>query len=168
MAHFDFYLGIDPGVTGGIGLYSPYEVNGSKTWSIPLRERGIDALALADLLEDNLPDEPIHCVVEHVSSRPRQAGAFSFGITTGIIHGVLGALRLPFKTIPPSLWKPGMGLLRRPDETYDQNKDRARALATQLFPHLHQDFARKMDDGRAEALLMAVFAHHNYKKENPS
>ena len=32
-----------------------------------------------------------------------------------------------------------------------------RTKASELFPHLQKQFARKKDDGRAEALLLAVF-----------
>jgi crossover junction endodeoxyribonuclease RuvC len=99
----------------------------------------------------------ITAVVERVSSMPRQAGAFAFGLSTGIIHGCLASHGIPFELVSPSVWKAKMGLTKFPDETYAQNKTRARALAKQLFPKEAHLFKRVRDDGRAEALLMAVY-----------
>lgn len=165
------YLGIDPGLTGGLGLYIPAKPEQSKVLPMPLIKRSTvldpDQLAKHTQLVAHWV-ESYDCLglivaVEHVASRPRQAGAFNFGLSTGIIHGILAAQGLPFATVSPSKWKPAMGLQRGPEETYDQNKDRARRLAIRLFPHLEEDLKLKKDDGKAEALLLAVYFHHSLK-----
>ena len=151
-----YILGIDPGMGGALAIYS---TGFTGVYDIPKSiNSGIDAQALASLVERiHLTYPGITAVVERVSSMPRQAGAFAFGLSTGIIHGCLASHGIPFELVSPSVWKPKMGLARYPDETYAQNKTRARMLAMQLFPGLVSRLKRVRDDGRAEALLMAVY-----------
>ena len=63
--------------------------------------------------------------------------------------GVLAALRVPYESIAPSAWKAQMGIPK------GATKDVSRARALALFPALAEQLARKKDDGRAEALLLA-------------
>jgi crossover junction endodeoxyribonuclease RuvC len=51
--------------------------------------------------------------------------------------------------VKPQKWKKHFSL--------DKDKDKSRALANRRFPDNHQDFARKKDDGRAEAALIALY-----------
>jgi crossover junction endodeoxyribonuclease RuvC len=152
-----YILGIDPGMGGALAIYHSTET--PKLWDMPKAiDGGIDPKELASLVEIIAFSAPsITAVVERVSSMPRQAGAFAFGLSTGIIHGCLASRGIPFELVSPSVWKAKMGLTKFPDETYAQNKTRARALATQLFPALASQFNRVKDDGRAEALLLAVY-----------
>ena len=150
-----YILGIDPGMGGALALYNPTET--PKLWDIPKSiDSGIDAQDLASLVgRIHLIYPGVTAVVERVSSMPHQAGAFAFGLSTGIIHGCLASHHIPFELVSPSVWKAKMGLTKFPDETYAQNKTRARALASQLFPALAPQFKRVKDDGRAESALMA-------------
>jgi len=168
----DFILGIDPGLQGAVAIYDTTEPNNSKVIDIPTThmkgsKKVVDARKLADLVGEvlfYLPTRPdgevstIAAVVENVHSMPRQAGAFAFGLSTGIIHGVLATHGIHFTLVTPAQWKGAMKLHRAPDEQTSVVKNRARALATRLFPHLAKEFARVKDDGRAEALLLAVYA----------
>ena len=94
-------------------------------------------------------------VVENVSSMPRQAGAFNFGRSAGVVHGVLGALGVPMELVSPNVWKGAMGLRKMAGETQDANKSRARELAVKLWPSQADLFKRVKDDGRAESALLA-------------
>ena len=157
----DFILGVDPGLGGALALYNVKRPESSEVFSMPLAKGALDSASLADLVASfTFHHSSIHAAVENVHSRPRQAGAFNFGLSTGIIHGVLAAHGIPMTLISPSLWKVKMGLQRGPDEPASATKDRARELAAKLFPHLADQFKRKKDDGRAEALLLAVYYHH--------
>ena len=154
------YLGLDPGAMGAIAVYNPADPAASAVWDMPRDRKGkVDAPLVAALLRGLRLEygKDVRAGVELVSSRPRQAGAFSFGLYTGILHGALAACGIPAVSVPPAVWKPSMGLGRGREETNTQTKDRARALAAQLFPSLAGKFARKGDDGRAEALLIAVY-----------
>ena len=123
--------------------------------------KGIDATKLANTIStihSLIPEgAQLLAVVENVNSRPRQAGAFAFGLSTGIIHGILAAYGIQFELVSPAQWKPAMGLGRIGEETQASTKDRARAMATELFPSLAKQFSLKKHDGRAEALLIAVY-----------
>lgn len=159
----DFILGADPGLSGGFGLYCIGQPAASRVWDMPtVKDRVSAVLMHAELMDiqSQLKGLTIHAAVENVHSRPRQAGAFNFGLSTGIIHGVLAANGIPMTLVSPSLWKVKMGLQRSPDEPASATKDRARELAAKLFPNLADQFKRKKDDGRAEALLLAVYYHH--------
>jgi len=154
-----YILGIDPGMGGALAVYNDFPISGADIYDIPKSiDSGIDAQGLAGLVKRiHLTYPGITAVVERVSSMPRQAGAFAFGLSTGIIHGCLASRGIPFELVSPSVWKAKMGLTKFPDETYAQNKTRARALASQLFPSMAKQFKRVKDDGRAEALLLAVY-----------
>ena len=167
MALPDFILGIDPGLQGALALYYTRPESMPDTprvvlFDMPQAEtKGIDAPQLANIISEIHSLVPEGCtllaVVENVHSRPRQAGAFNFGLSVGIIHGILAAYGIEFHLVSPAQWKPAMGLGRIGDETQSQTKDRARALAAKHSPALAAQFKRKKDDGRAEALLIAVY-----------
>ncbi len=162
----DFILGVDPGIGGGFGLYDVRHPESSQVFDMPLKSGAVCPISMHKLVARLTPAVgmygrfSVHAAVENVHSRPRQAGAFNFGLSTGIIHGVLAANGIPMALISPSLWKVKMGLQRSPDESANATKDRARELAAKLFPNLADQFKRKKDDGRAEALLLAVYYHH--------
>lgn len=179
MSKSHFILGIDPGLGGALALLprpgACYEIKGSvppvapqiELFDMPTTHNGkgklrVDPKALADIIGGicfSLPEgATIEAIVEEVGSRPRQAGAFNFGKSVGVIHGVLAGQGVPFSEVSPAVWKVAMGLQKRsPDETTDENKSRARAVASELFPAFTKQFSRKKDDGRAEALLLALY-----------
>lgn len=161
------FIGIDPGLTGGIALYVPDAVTESRVWAMPIKGGFVDAHTVSGICQDHYAwRTSVQVLIELVHSRPRQAGVFNFGLNTGIIHGVLGALGIPFQTVAPQKWKPAMGLQRHPDEDYKANKERSRLVAIKLFPHLANDLKLKKDDGKAEALLLAVYAAHQSTRKD--
>jgi crossover junction endodeoxyribonuclease RuvC len=99
----------------------------------------------------------IHAAVELVSSMPRQAGAFNFGRSAGVVDGVLGALGIPYTLVSPNVWKGATGLHRMSGESQADVKSRARFLAQKLWPEQAAQFKRIKDDGRAEAALLARY-----------
>jgi crossover junction endodeoxyribonuclease RuvC len=92
--------------------------------------------------------------LEYVAARPGEgaAGAFSFGRSKGVVEGVCAALAIPVAFITPPSWKTAVGI--QPGK--DGAKDAARAEAIRRWPAHAALFARKKDDGRAEAALIAV------------
>lgn len=124
---------------------------------MPVTDGRVDPAKLAFLVGMCQLRGTIHAAVELVSSMPRQAGAFNFGVSAGAVHGVLGALGVPYSLVPPNAWKPAMGLRKLPNESQAGTKTRARELATKLWPERAADFKRVMDSDRAEAALIARF-----------
>ncbi len=72
-------------------------------------------------------------------------------VKVGLLQEV-GLLRgeLPIEFVSPRVWKKRMGLTTADKET-------SRAMAIRMFPLLAKELARKGDDGRAEALLIAEY-----------
>ena len=89
--------------------------------------------------------------VEQVSSRPQQGvvSTFTFGVSYGIVIGALQAALFDITFVRPQVWKKALEL--------SSDKDDSRQMAIRLWPDNIDDFARKKDDGRAEAALIALW-----------
>lgn len=138
------FAAIDPGaVSAAIAVFH----GGSPVFTDDLRTADgmIDSVALAKALHDMNVEQ---VVVERVHAMPKQGvtSMFKFGMGTGIIHGVTGALRLPLALVTPTQWK---GYHR-----LGPDKEQARKLALDRWPRLHDRLERKKDANRAEALLI--------------
>lgn len=111
----------------------------------------VDAHLLADALRPHV-DSETKALIEKVHAMPGQgvSSMFSFGRAAGIVEGVLAGLSVSFELIPPATWIKSM-------RTFG-GKDGSRQRAQELFPDYAHLFARKKDDGRAEAALIACYA----------
>lgn len=154
-------LGIDPGLSGGYALIDEtaklIACGNFPTHTVNKKER-LSGAALAAIL--GVVSSNTIAYVEAVSSRPRQAGQFQFGINTGMIHGILYAHNIPFTLISPASWKATFGIKRTEEETKRDKKNEARQLAQSLYPAHADKFKRAKDDGVAEALLIALHGLH--------
>ena len=157
MTRPDFCLGCDPGLSGGLALLNCQTKVIEFIADMPITDGRVDPAKLADLVDFCKTRGTIHAAVELISALPRQTGGSNFAISAGVIHGVLGALRVPYSLIPAAQWKPAVGLRRLPNESQSENKSRARALATKLWPERAADFVKVKFDGRAESALLARF-----------
>jgi crossover junction endodeoxyribonuclease RuvC len=139
------FAAIDPGsIHAAIALFQ--DGNPVMADDIRVTNGMLDALALGKALKDMRVD----CVVvEDVHAMPKQGvvSTFKFGMGTGIIHGVIGALRLPMTLVSPGKWKNFHGLVQR-------DKEASRQLARRRWPYLVHNLTRKLDADRAEALLI--------------
>lgn len=161
-------IGIDPGLSGAAAALTDLG-EFKQVIDLPvvakLHGKGnqLDATALArwfrgwdaiiNPFDDGMADDSIdNVVIERVSAMPGQGvtSMFGFGHTAGIIEGVVSTLGLKFQYITPQSWKKEFGLIGR-------DKDAARTLAIQRFPHAAQFLSRKKDNGRADALLIALY-----------
>lgn len=147
------YLGIDPGLSGGLALYDPAEATLETAEMPTLRigtKRKIDVHALARII-DNWADRTREAWIEQVGVRPGEGavGAFSFGRGYGQIEGVCCASFLSMQTVTPQMWKRSLRITG--------DKDEARAKASSLFPRHAHLWALKRQDGVAEAALIALY-----------
>lgn len=155
-------LAVDPGLKGALCLYE-IATRGIRIYDMPVTDGRVDPVRLASMINTACfiagisSSAQIHGAIENVGSMPRQRGAFNFGVSAGVVHGVFGALGIPYTLVSPNEWKGAMGLRRLVNETQEQNKTRARELATKLWPDHAAEFSRVKDDGRAEACLLARF-----------
>jgi crossover junction endodeoxyribonuclease RuvC len=83
------------------------------------------------------------------------AASFAFGKGFGVVIGVLEALQVPIVFVKPAIWKLKMGL--------SSNKQGSLDLATKLFPLQKHLWPLKKHDGRAEAVLLAVFGYRSFR-----
>ena len=150
-------IGIDPGLSGALAALDA--AGGLRVVDMPAleivrngkRKREVDAALLADAIEDLVGGQPAEVVVEQVGAMPGQgvSSMFGFGQSFGIVLGVLAALRLPVTRVPPATWSKAMGVGKGPDA--------GRRRASELMPQHASLWARKKDDGRADATLIALF-----------
>lgn len=151
------YIGIDPGLSGAVGVLIPNEgvmvydtptavVEGEKT------KRRYLFGSMAALLRPYIGKDVL-AVLENVHSMPKQgvASSFCFGEGKGVWEGILAAFEIPTELVSPQRWKKEI--------MADQGKEKsaARFKAMALFPSLADQLKLVKHDGRAEALLMAVY-----------
>lgn len=142
------YAGIDCGYrTGGVALIDKSgfaEVHDLPTYS----EGGVDIAALHAILTSVDVD---HIFIEKQQAMPKQgvSSTFKLGYAYGQIVTTAASTLTPYTILTPAGWKKG---LRLPSD-----KDAARRLAQQWYPKVADQFTRKKDEHRAEALLIAHY-----------
>lgn len=150
-------FGCDPGLSGAIctlvdGEPGPFI-------DMPTKEVGnrseVDAYEIARFIREIRSQHEgawFQACIEQVSARPMDGGtsAFRFGEGFGKLKAVFEVLNIGYLQTVPAQWKRTMGLI-------GTEKDKARQLAIKRFPAMADNLKRKKDDGRADALLMALF-----------
>ena len=142
--------GIDPGLSGAIALFDMIEGH-VEVFDMPVMEinkkRQVNPQLLTNILEQH--DCPVF--IEQVGARPGQgvSSMFNFGKSYGICLGVAAGLKLPTTTVTPVVWQRACKV--------EKGKDGNRLRACQMFPSFSDLFARKKDDGRADAALIAYW-----------
>lgn len=159
-------IGIDPGFTGGWAVMAPnFELvaAGRMPTRRPKNTVEIDVPALTHILEEA---DASHVYVEFVTSRPRQAHQFRFGLAAGIVHGTVEALGFNLRIVAPHVWRGSVGLQNRAEhETTSVHKARSRALASKLWPNHAPKFSKTLDDGAAEAALIAMYGMQHISRD---
>jgi len=139
--------GIDCGYrTGGVALITEGE---AEVHDLPVfSEGGVDMRELLDILSDR---GVAHIFIERQQAMPRQgvSSTFKLGYAYGQIVATAALSGIPYTLVTPVKWKRSMNL--------PKDKDSARRMAIQWFPHLSKRLSRKKDEHRAEALLIALY-----------
>jgi crossover junction endodeoxyribonuclease RuvC len=154
------YFGIDPGMGGGLAaIYGASQA--IYTAPMPQSGHGVDPERIAawfmEIYDNHQQPEHVAACIEKVSAMPGQGvtSMFSFGMSTGIIHGVLGALQIPRYMVTPQAWKKIVLAGTKKD------KDAAIAFCRMAYPSaslLPTPRCYKPNDGMAEALCLAHYA----------
>lgn len=156
------YIGIDPGVSGALAVIHPdgevslYDMPTALVGKTRKRSEVVEGqLRFLLALE---ADPGCVCFIEQVSAMPGQgvSSMFGFGVSYGIVRGVVAGLGIRAELVTPQAWKKHFGLL-------GADKDAARAVASRLFPNV--SLARKKDVGRADALLLAEYGRATAMRE---
>ena len=104
-----------------------------------------------------LPDGPVW--MEQVASMPGQgvSSSFRFGEGVGILKMAVAACGRELRMVPPSVWKRHFGLVFPKGTPKASVKNASRMMACSRFPQMVEQLARVKDEGRAEALLIALY-----------
>lgn len=155
-------LGVDPGLTGAVACYDTdldaLVVRDMPTAKSHQNKTNLLDAELARLIRSLAPDQ---AVVELVHAMPRQGvtSTFNFGVTSGVIRGVLATLGVPINYLTPQEWR---RLARVPGRGGPENKGASRIRASQVFPSHAELFALVKHHNRADAaLLIHAFLSRN-------
>lgn len=142
----DYFMGLDPGGSGGIALI---DANGVVIYATAMPETPRDIL---DTIAKH--DRAVYAVLERVWSSPGwgHVGAFKFGTSVGELRMALTAQGIPFDEVMPKAWQKLLGVSypKAKGEKRDKNVTKRRAQA--LFP------STRVTHATADALLLAEFA----------
>jgi hypothetical protein len=142
-----FYLGIDPGVSGGIAML---DERGTVIRAIRMPETEKDVLdALDPGVEHGICR---HAVIERVGAFPGMGvvSAFTFGRGFGRLLMALTARRYPFDVVAPAVWQAALSCRSGGDKNITKRR------AQQLFPLVTVTHAL------ADALLITEFCRRTH------
>lgn len=156
-------FGVDPGLTGAIATLIDGEPG--PMLDMPTRrvdgKNEVDARALAVWIREQRAAHPgayVSACMELVGAVPaegrKQGGVsmFAFGKGCGKVEAVLDVLGVPYTRVRPAIWKRQFGIAGK---AKDADAGRQRALAR--FPGVADQLSRKKDDGRVDALWLALW-----------
>ena len=150
------YIGIDPGLNGAIAYFDVEDghlaIVDMPTFEVKRNSKVKREVSPSGVAHELTVVNVRGVVLERVGAMPGQGvtSVFSFGRSTGIIEGILAAFEMPVNIVTPQEWQKAAGVRG--------GKDGSRMRACELFPNYATLFARKKDDGRADAALMAWYA----------
>lgn len=159
----DSFIGIDPGLNGGIAVVGRMITKADRTPIIEGDKRTMNLPACAEWIKKAVEANGggAFAVIEKVHAMPSQgvSSTFTFGKGYGSWLGVLSTLGIPYQEVTPQAWKKAML-----DGANKDDKASSINRASGLFPHvkLIPEGCRTPSDGMAEALLMAEYGRRMY------
>lgn len=151
-------IAADPGLRGAIcALKDGVQIvwlQDMPTKMLPNGKQMVCAEGLKETLKaiaSEHPHDDITAIIEKVATRPGEGavGAFSFGRGFGILEASIIARGIHLDMVIPQIWKKALGMT--------SDKDDVRIKMMQRFPGVANMLKRKMDDGRAEAIAIALY-----------
>lgn len=160
------FIGIDPGLSGGIAIIGPTVTKAERTPILQGDKRTMNLPACSAWIRAAVEANggSAFAVIEKVHALPKQgvSSTFSFGKGYGSWLGLLASHGIPYQEVTPQAWKKAM--LEGADKA-----DKASSLnrANTLFPHvsLVPPGCRAPSDGIAEAILIAEYGRRMYSGE---
>ena len=153
-----YYIGIDPGISGGIAVFGTdgtLDVFDMPTVTVLRNRKNKKEMSAQGLYSILQYQKPSIAMVEQVNAQPNQGvtSMFQFGRSVGQIEGCIAALEIPISYVPPRVWQKAVEL-RGGDK-----KEASRLRAMELFPAYAGQFRQKKDHGRSDA---ALIAYHSF------
>ncbi len=150
------FIGIDPGFSGGIAIYSP-ENDSIRAINMPKTPRDIYDFLKGVKEYAERGSCSLHCMMEDVGhGMPGQSSSATakFARHNGHLEMALLALCIPTETITPQKWQKAFQLGKSSDYTKTQWKNRLKAKAQQLFSYA----SSKITLSTCDAMLLAEYA----------
>lgn len=149
------YIGIDPGVSGGIAIISAGgHVVDTTTMLEPLE---LHAWLVERLGWYGNHEQRAVAVLERVNGNPKFGAAnFAFGRSFGRLEMLLASLAIPYDAVVPRVWQPAVGVIYPKGKP--RNKNVTKARAAQRFPHA------TITHANADALLLAEYCRRQESK----
>ena len=140
-----FYLGIDPGKTGGVTLLDD---DGSIVAKFAFTKKTDHDIS--QWIEDQTKGRKVIAYIERVGSMPKQgiASAFNFGRNYGMLIGLLTGLKVSFDFVSPGVWQRRLGCMTRGDKNVTKSK------AQRMYPS-----ETKITHATADSILIARFCY---------
>lgn len=141
-------IGIDPGMSGGVGFVPEH----GEAWAEKMPETLRDLWDLLSPFGSIDSDYQAVATLEKVHSMPGQgvSSSFKFGQGFGQLEMALTAAKIPFHYARPQAWQKHMQCLTGGDKNVSKQR------AQQLFPHL------KIIHATADALLIAEYGKQQH------
>jgi hypothetical protein len=145
------YIGIDPGVSGGIAAVTAAG-DVRLVSAMPATERDVFNLL------GSLSGDPCRAVLEFVRSSPQMGvtSAFTFGRGYGGLRMALVAVGIPFDEVVPRKWQTALQC------TTKGNKNVSKKRAQELFPKV------RVTHATADALLLAEYCRRLEVRAKPA
>ena len=153
------YIGIDPGMTGGISVIEDNNIQPIESREMPLTadKKAIDVNQVFEIMPIS---QPCFCIIEQLLAMPGQnvKATTSSAINYGKLLAVLELMGIPYQEVHPNKWKKEFQLIKK-------SKYGSAGVASKLFPTEEFLTGRgRLMDGKAESLLLAEYARRIYKK----
>lgn len=161
------FIGIDPGLKGGLALIE----NGIlHLWITPLiGDKEYDVQRMKDLLVFAKSKGPLTATIEKQMALPGQglSSTMKTGMGFGLWLGLLSGLNISHQVIPAQSWqnKLFIGLSKKED-----TKVLSEIVAKRLFPSAdfrRSDRAKVSADGLTDAACIAEYGRRTYVQEQP-
>jgi crossover junction endodeoxyribonuclease RuvC len=140
-----FYLGIDPGKTGGATL-----LDDKGDIVVKLAFTNKTDHDISEWIQEQTKDRKVIAYIERVGSMPKQGrtSIFTFGRGYGVLIGLLTGLKVSFDLVSPGVWQRRLGCLTHGDKNVTKTR------AQRMYPN-----ETKITHATADSILIARFCY---------
>lgn len=144
-------LAIDPGITGALAFYDLAKQT-LIVHDMPILDGDVNPHSIAEYIRNA---SPAVAIIEQVSPMPREGvrSVWRFASAFTTVCVVTKLQYVPLFLVPPAKWKRAMHL-----KGGKEGKEQVRERVIDTFPRYQDYFTRKKDHGRAEAVMLAIYA----------
>lgn len=148
-------IGIDPGINGGIAVYSEGKI-------VEVTKMPPTPSELLNFLGEQADGYDVSCYLEKVQALPGQgAGAmFTFGKGFGHLEMALIACGIPTSEVTPQKWQKVIQVGNKGTKTKTEWKNKLKARAEMLYPYL----GKKITLATSDAILICHYGVESEKK----